>query len=120
MSMTSIIPVRLSIFAASSAEHYLRISVFMSPLPNQKLWNGQTVGFLQTQECFANGGWWHDHRILEATGQGIEVEEPKAWHGWWNEQIVGLENDWERPRLTKQRSTLWDLASSRTTRWQFF
>ncbi|KAF6219341.1 hypothetical protein HO133_005166 [Letharia lupina] len=65
-------------------------TLFMSPLPNQKLWNGQTVGFLQTQECFVNGGWWHDQRILEATGQGIEKEEPKAWEGWWNEQIVDL------------------------------
>ena len=80
---------------------YLPISVFMSPLPNQKLWNGQTVGFLQTQECFVNGGWWHDQRILEATGQGIEKEEPKAWEGWWNEQIVRLKGDLKRPRLMK-------------------
>ena len=60
----------------------------MSPLPNPKLWIGQTVGYLQTQESFANGGWWHDNHILEATGQGIEKEEPRAWDGWWNEQIV--------------------------------
>lgn len=65
-------------------------TLFMSPLPNQKLWTGQTVGFLQTQECFLNGGWWHDQRILEATGEGIEKEEPKAWKGWWNEQLVNL------------------------------
>ncbi len=65
-------------------------TLFMSPLPNQKLWTGQTVGFLQTQECFLNGGWWHDQRILEATGEGIEKEEPKAWEGWWNEQLVNL------------------------------
>ena len=71
----------------------------MSPLPNQKLWNGQTVGFLQTQECFVNGGWWHDPRILEATGQGIEKEEPKAWEGWWNEQIVRLKDNKEWSRL---------------------
>ena len=82
-------------------EQYSRIKVFMSPLPNQKLWNGQTVGFLQTQECFVNGGWWHDQRILEATGQGIEKEEPKAWEGWWNEQIVCLKNDLNRPWLMK-------------------
>ncbi|KAL8840232.1 MAG: hypothetical protein Q9170_001439 [Blastenia crenularia] len=65
-------------------------TLFMSPLPNQKLWTGQTTGFLQTQECFVNGGWWHDPPILEATGQGIEKEEPNGWNGWWNEQIVEL------------------------------
>lgn len=65
-------------------------TLFMSPLPNSKLWTGQTTGFLQTQECFVNGGWWHDPHILEATGQGIEKEELNAWNGWWNEQIVDL------------------------------
>ncbi|KAL8675428.1 MAG: hypothetical protein Q9168_000259 [Polycauliona sp. 1 TL-2023] len=65
-------------------------TLFMSPLPSPKLWTGQTIGFLQTQECFVNGGWWHDPHILEATGQGIEKEESRAWHGWWNEQIVDL------------------------------
>ncbi|KAL8930391.1 MAG: hypothetical protein Q9172_000100 [Xanthocarpia lactea] len=65
-------------------------TLFMSPLPSQKLWTGQTTGLLQTQECFVNGGWWHDPHILEATGQGIEKEEPRAWDGWWNEQIVDL------------------------------
>ena len=67
-------------------------TLFMSPLPNPKLWTGSSVGFLQTQECFVNGGWWHDQRILESTGEGIEKEEPKAWEGWWNEQIVSLVN----------------------------
>lgn len=61
----------------------------MSPLPNPTLWNPYTVGKLQTQECFGSGGWWHDRRILAATGDGIEKEEPKAWKGWWNEQVVG-------------------------------
>ncbi|SLM37011.1 Protein of unknown function DUF2410 [Lasallia pustulata] len=65
-------------------------TLFMSPLPNPKLWTGPTVGHLQTQESFANGGWWHDHHILEATGEGLEKEEPRAWEGWWNEQIVNL------------------------------
>jgi hypothetical protein len=46
------------------------------------------VGFLQNQDCFSSGGWWHDQRILEATGEGVEKEEPKAWEGWWNEYIV--------------------------------
>ncbi|KAL8854041.1 MAG: hypothetical protein Q9221_001164 [Calogaya cf. arnoldii] len=65
-------------------------TLFMSPLPNPKLWTGQTIGSLQTQECFVNGGWWHDPHILAATGQGIEIEEPRSWDGWWNEQIVDL------------------------------
>lgn len=39
---------------------------------------------------FVNGGWWHDSRILAATGEGIEKEEPRAWEGWWNEKVVGL------------------------------
>ena len=60
----------------------------MSPLPNPKLWTGSSVGFLQTQECFVNGGWWHDQHILEATGEGCEKEEPRAWEGWWNKHIV--------------------------------
>jgi HAD domain family 1 in Swiss Army Knife RNA repair proteins len=65
-------------------------SVFNSPLPNPKLWNGPTIGSLQTQDTFANGGWWHDSRILAATGEGVEKEEPRGWEGWWNEQIVQL------------------------------
>jgi hypothetical protein len=64
--------------------------VFNSPLPNPKLWNGPTIGFLQTQETFTNGGWWHDSRILAATGEGVEKEEPRGWEGWWNEQIIQL------------------------------
>ena len=65
-------------------------TLFMSPLPNQKLWASQTVGLLQEQHGFINGGWWHDVNILGATGGGIEKEEPKAWEGWWNEQIADL------------------------------
>jgi hypothetical protein len=64
--------------------------VFNSPLPNNKIWNGFTIGFLQTQDTFASGGWWHDSRILSATGDGLEKEEPRAWEGWWNEKIVEL------------------------------
>ena len=60
----------------------------MSPLPNPKLWMNPTIGLLQTQDCFTNGGWWHDQNILGATGEGVEKEEPRAWDGWWNEQIV--------------------------------
>ncbi|PGH19302.1 hypothetical protein AJ80_04055 [Polytolypa hystricis UAMH7299] len=65
-------------------------TLFSSPLPNPQLWNGPTIGFLQTYECFANGGWWHDSHILAATGKGMEAEEPVGWKGWWNEQIVQL------------------------------
>ncbi|CAI7659629.1 unnamed protein product [Penicillium manginii] len=64
------------------------LPVFLSPLPNPQLWNGQTIGLLQHEESFANGGWWHDPNLLSATGQGIDVEEPKGWKGWWNENIV--------------------------------
>jgi len=33
-------------------------------------------------------GWWHDSRILAATGLGMEAEEQRAWEGHWNEAIV--------------------------------
>lgn len=71
----------------------LIVSVFSSPLPNPQLWNGPTIGFLQAWESFANGGWWHDPNLLSATGDGIEKEEPRAWNGWWNEQIVRLTHE---------------------------
>ncbi|KAI9816489.1 MAG: hypothetical protein M1827_001621 [Pycnora praestabilis] len=64
-------------------------TLFMSPLPNPKVWNGYTIGHLQRQDGFIGGGWWHDSRILASTGEGVEKEEPRAWEGWWNEQIVG-------------------------------
>ncbi|KAI9370143.1 hypothetical protein BJX61DRAFT_516468 [Aspergillus egyptiacus] len=65
-------------------------TLFLSPLPNPQLWNGPSIGFLQAYESFANGGWWHDPRLLSATGDGLEKEEPRAWKGWWNERIVQL------------------------------
>ncbi|KAL3426260.1 tat pathway signal sequence [Phlyctema vagabunda] len=65
-------------------------TLFNSPLPNPKLWNGQSIGLLQTQDTFATGGWWHDPRILGATGEGVEKEEARGWEGWWNERIVEL------------------------------
>ncbi|RAK95092.1 rRNA 2'-O-methyltransferase fibrillarin-like protein [Aspergillus ibericus CBS 121593] len=65
-------------------------TLFLSPLPNPQLWNGPTIGFLQAYESFANGGWWHDPKLLAATGDGMEKEEARAWEGWWNEQIVQL------------------------------
>lgn len=65
-------------------------TLFKTPLPNPKLWNGQTLGSLASPEIFINGGWWHDSRILAATGDGVEREEPRAWEGWWNEKVVEL------------------------------
>ncbi|GAP85171.2 putative tat pathway signal sequence protein [Rosellinia necatrix] len=65
-------------------------TLFQTPLPNPKIWNSATLGRLQGPDIFANGGWWHDSRILAATGDGVEREEPRAWAGWWNEKIVEL------------------------------
>ncbi|RKF64894.1 putative tat pathway signal sequence protein [Erysiphe neolycopersici] len=65
-------------------------TLFNSPLPNHQIWNALSINFLQSQDTFLAGGWWHDQRFLEATGEGIEKEEPKAWKGWWNEKIVEL------------------------------
>ncbi|KAF2838546.1 hypothetical protein M501DRAFT_934874 [Patellaria atrata CBS 101060] len=67
-------------------------TLFASPLPNRQLWHGPTIGQLQSPSIFLNGGWWHDATILAATGEGVEKEEPRAWEGWWNEQIVDLVN----------------------------
>jgi uncharacterized membrane protein YgcG len=64
--------------------------VFKTPLPNPKLWNGPTIGTLSNPDAFVNGGWWHDSRILAATGEGLAKEEARAWNGWWNEKIVEL------------------------------
>jgi hypothetical protein len=64
--------------------------VFNSPTPNTKLWNGPSIGLLQSQDTISTGGWWHDSRILAATGEGVEKEEPRAWNGWWNERVVEL------------------------------
>ena len=86
MSTTSTIPVNSS--APVNQSMSLPLIVFMSPLPNQKLWHPSTIGLLQAEDVFVNGGWWHDDRILAATGQGVEKEEPRAWEGWWNENIV--------------------------------
>ncbi|KAI1139240.1 hypothetical protein F5Y05DRAFT_412341 [Hypoxylon sp. FL0543] len=65
-------------------------TLFQTPLPNPKLWNMQTLGQLGSPDIFINGGWWHDSRILAATGEGVEQEEKRAWNGWWNEKIVEL------------------------------
>ncbi|KAK5995729.1 hypothetical protein PT974_04146 [Cladobotryum mycophilum] len=65
-------------------------TLFKTPLPNPALWSGPTIGMLASQDAFTNGGWWHDNRILAATGEGQEREEQRAWEGWWNEKIVQL------------------------------
>ncbi|KAK4675631.1 hypothetical protein QC764_505950 [Podospora pseudoanserina] len=67
-----------------------QLPVFKTPLPNPKIWNNPTIGTLSNPDAFVNGGWWHDSRILAATGEGIAKEEPRAWEGWWNEKIVEL------------------------------
>ncbi|KAK7407973.1 hypothetical protein QQX98_009844 [Neonectria punicea] len=65
-------------------------TLFKTPLPNSSLWNGPTIGTLSSQDVFVNGGWWHDNRILAATGEGVDKEEQRAWDGWWNDKIVEL------------------------------
>ncbi|KAI0017109.1 hypothetical protein F4780DRAFT_756793 [Xylariomycetidae sp. FL0641] len=65
-------------------------TLFQTPLPNPRLWNAPTLGQLGSPDIFVNGGWWHDSRILAATGDGVDREEAKAWEGWWNEKIVEL------------------------------
>lgn len=65
-------------------------TLFNSPLPNRSLWSPAWLGRLQNTDAFVNGGWWHDAGLLAATGQGIDVEEPRAWKGHWNEKIVEL------------------------------
>lgn len=65
-------------------------TLFSSPLPNRQIWNGSTLGLLQGQETLVGGGWWHSPSILAATGQGLDVEESRAWEGCWNEKIVEL------------------------------
>ncbi|KAK3074527.1 hypothetical protein LTR53_002947, partial [Teratosphaeriaceae sp. CCFEE 6253] len=65
-------------------------TLFSSPLPNRQLWASGTCGQLQGQDFLHNGGWWHNPQILAATGEGLEIEESRAWEGFWNEKIVEL------------------------------
>ncbi|KAE9572405.1 hypotheticall protein [Colletotrichum fructicola] len=86
-------------------------TLFKTPLPNNAVWSGPTIGVLSSQDMICNGGWWHDSRILAATGEGVEAEEKKAWEGWWNETIVDL------VRLSiKQKDALCVLLTGRSER----
>lgn len=98
--------IHVKIIDPSSLAIALKFIVFKSPSPNSKLWTVSAVGFLQSQDTFATGGWWHDQHILEATGEGLEKEEPLAWQGWWNEHIVcSLNIALKSLLLTLDRST---------------
>lgn len=83
-------------------------TLFSSPLPNPQLWHPSTIGTLQAYEVFAHGGWWHNPDILAATGDGIDVEEPRAWKGWWNEVVVQLAES-----SIKEKDTLTILLTGR-------
>ncbi|KAK8254659.1 hypothetical protein HDK77DRAFT_478309 [Phyllosticta capitalensis] len=66
-------------------------TLFATPLPSDRLWNPSSIGLLQSQDAFAyEGGWWHNPKILAATGEGMEKEEPRAWEGCWDEDVVEL------------------------------
>ena len=87
------------------------LPVFKTPLPNPALWNGPSIGLLSHPDQLSNGGWWHDSRILAATGEGVEKEEARAWEGWWNEKVVDL------VRLSmKQKDALCVLLTGRSER----
>ncbi|KAI1377872.1 hypothetical protein F4677DRAFT_443791 [Hypoxylon crocopeplum] len=92
LSRWSILDKKLPPVGAINAIHVYDFdnTLFQTPLPNPKLWNGSTLGQLGRPDIFINGGWWHDPRILAATGEGVEHEEKRAWNGWWNEKIVEL------------------------------
>ena len=63
-------------------------TLFNTPLPNELIWSPESIPKLFKPDPFINGGWWHNVKILAATGGGVEVEEPRAWQGWWNEDVV--------------------------------
>ncbi|CZT15231.1 related to nucleolar rRNA processing protein GAR1 [Ramularia collo-cygni] len=101
--MTSLTPTALSRWSCDAVRALPAIStiraitiidfdntLFASPLPNKQLWNTGTCGQLQAQDFMTTGGWWHNPTILAATGQGVEVEEARAWAGSWNEKVVEL------------------------------
>jgi hypothetical protein len=65
-------------------------TLFKTPVPSRKLWYASCIGRFMNPHCFHGGGWWHDPSILAATGDGVELEEPRAWGKWWNEKVVEL------------------------------
>lgn len=54
-----------------------------------QIWSTPTINQLQNLH---GGGWWADVGILESVGQGIAIEEQRAWQGCWNESIADLVN----------------------------
>ncbi|KAF2862201.1 hypothetical protein K470DRAFT_275548 [Piedraia hortae CBS 480.64] len=65
-------------------------TLFATPLPNKQVWHTSTIGTIQNEDGFVDGGWWHQPRFLEKMGAGVEVEEKRAWDGHWNEKVVEL------------------------------
>lgn len=65
-------------------------TIFYTPEPNRRIWTPSTFNFLQSSKNFFHGSWWTYPKILESTGKGIDIEEPRAWNGWWNEEVVQL------------------------------
>ncbi|ODA76001.1 hypothetical protein RJ55_08283 [Drechmeria coniospora] len=65
-------------------------TLFKTPMPNPAVWAGPTIGMLASPDAIASGGWWHDSRILAATGRGLDEEEPRDWEGWWNDTVLEL------------------------------
>ncbi|WBW70792.1 rRNA 2'-O-methyltransferase fibrillarin-like [Schizosaccharomyces osmophilus] len=63
-------------------------TLFQTPLPNANIWSNQAIRVLMAFNILANGGWFFDPRVLASTGEGVEVEEKRAWDGWWNEKVV--------------------------------
>ncbi|PNS21229.1 hypothetical protein CAC42_1008 [Sphaceloma murrayae] len=63
-------------------------TLFCTPLPNPQIWDGRSIGLLSNEDALVNGGWWHDPAVLSALGGGVEVQESKAWEGYWDESIV--------------------------------
>lgn len=65
-------------------------TLFLTPMPNSKIWHLPTLSLLQSSSWLPGGGWWHNPRLLASAGEGLEAEETRAWTGWWNEYIVQL------------------------------
>lgn len=64
--------------------------MFKSPLPNPNLFYGSTIALLQSSTGLNHGGWWSNPKFLESAGEGYNIEQKRAWRGWWNEDVVTL------------------------------